>query len=443
MLFTRRHLDRAHIVLAAMLLAAVGGLASCASSEDNAERSEGSIDGGPDTQDAEAGIDAATPRDAGWSDAAPPPVVCATPPCATALVTTRGARPDDLDEGFCALLDDGTVACWGSNQVGQLGRGEEAERAGSSTPERVVGVSNVVELDHTCAVDKSGGVWCWGTGPFLRGDGGARTIERTPVKLDLPASTKVGLGYDVACAVVEGGLRCWGSNADGQLGPLGSAEDGQSKLMKLPDGAPVRSLGVGRATFVLREDGELLTWGANPPIGRMSSIFPDPYPAAVEIAGVSSIDLVYDDACATAGGYGFCWGAPTHWKHKSAIGRALPEALASSEPFVQISTTRTHTFDWDDVQGTRWCAVAASGALYCWGLNTNGQAGDGTQEFAIRPSLVKGLPTEVAAVRTTRDTTCALLTSGKVYCWGGNYYGQLGNGQIRGRSLVPVEVVLP
>jgi alpha-tubulin suppressor-like RCC1 family protein len=40
-------------------------------------------------------------------------------------------------------------------------------------------------------------------------------------------------------------------------------------------------------------------------------------------------------------------------------------------------------------------------------------------------------------------STCALLTSGKIYCWGNNFYGQLGHGRIKGVSLVPQEVVLP
>jgi alpha-tubulin suppressor-like RCC1 family protein len=46
-------------------------------------------------------------------------------------------------------------------------------------------------------------------------------------------------------------------------------------------------------------------------------------------------------------------------------------------------------------------------------------------------------------VRTTPDSTCALLVNGKVYCWGSNYFGQLGNRKIREPSLTPQEVVLP
>jgi len=87
--------------------------------------------------------------------------------------------------------------------------------------------------------------------------------------------------------------------------------------------------------------------------------------------------------------------------------------------------------------------VGASGSVYCWGNNASGQAGDGTKEYAFEAVKVEGLPEPAAEVKTTADTTCALLTNGKVFCWGANYYGQLGNGEIKVRSLVPQEVVLP
>ncbi|MBN9167300.1 MAG: hypothetical protein J0I07_40605, partial [Myxococcales bacterium] len=69
-------------------------------------------------------------------DAAPLPIVCGSPPCATALVTTLGVETVDRgEEGFCALLHDGTVACWGAGGAGQLGRGNTQD---SVTPARVV-----------------------------------------------------------------------------------------------------------------------------------------------------------------------------------------------------------------------------------------------------------------------------------------------------------------
>jgi len=445
--FTRRRLDRLGSSLFVGVSLLAGAMAASCSSANGSEATP-IDDAGADTPAAtdDASADAPSARDAGVLDAGPLPVVCTSAPCAKALVTTLGAGPDDLGEGFCALLDDGTVACWGANGAGQLGRGDASAALDSSSPARVIGLSDVVDIDHTCAVDEHGAVWCWGTGPFLRADaGGATTTERTPVKLELPPATKVALGHTTACAVADTGLICWGSNANGQLGPVTEPPDGtgQPRAISIPAGAPARALTVGKATFVLREDGSLVTWGGNPPIGRISSKFPDSSPRALALDGIGSVDLAYDNACATANGTGYCWGARVLPNAGSELDRALPEPIFTPEPLVQIATTRSHVREVGGLQRYRWCAIAVSGLVYCWGFNESGQAGDGTQSYAFDPVAVKGLPERAAQVKTTPNATCALLVDGKIYCWGSNYNGQLGNGQIRGRSFAPGEVLLP
>jgi alpha-tubulin suppressor-like RCC1 family protein len=454
--FTRRLLDphRSGLIVALSVLAASAAAVSCSSTDDPSESplADAGVDGA-DTDAADAAADSGG-RDAGTFDGRPQPVVCESSPCATALVTTLGRSVEDKAEGFCVLLDDGTVACWGANGAGQLGRGESegAALVDSSTAAKVVGLSNVTSLDRTCAVDKSGSVWCWGTGPFSWSEDGAGVATHTtPVKLALPPVTKVARSFETACAVVGAGVQCWGSNALGQLGPLTETSSGEPKRAALPDGAAASALEVGNATFVLREDGSVVSWGGNPGIGRVSPSFPDPLPQLVSLARVTQIDSAYDNTCAVANGVGYCWGARVTPFKGTVIDRALPEPVATPEPLVQIATTRSEGYflygdnNVRDFKPYRWCAVGDSGSVYCWGFNESGQAGTGTEEYVTRAAMALGLPEKalVAQVKTTVNTTCALLTSGKVYCWGSNYNGQLGNGLNRGKSLAPTEVVLP
>jgi len=453
--FTRRRLDRSagRALLAAGFLAAGSAAASCSSSSPadavSGPTEDAAVDAAMNPKiDADADAGSPSPRDAGWVDVAALPIVCASPPCATALVTTLGDGAHDLGEGFCALLSDGTVACWGANHAGQLGRGEDAGTTASSRPARVLGLSDVVMLDHTCALDKNGAIWCWGTGPFLRDDAGVPTRERAPTKLGLAPASKIGVGYGTACAAIGAEVVCWGSNADGQLSPPSDRSEyyGGPRPMTLPPGAPVRGIAVGRATFILREDGTLITWGANPAIGRVSPIFPDSHPQEVALGGIFMVDLADDNACATAGGTGYCWGTPVvppSPGNGSVTERGLPDPVVAPEPVVQITTTRTTPLENGEMQRYRWCASSVSGAVYCWGSNDSGQAGDGKQSYAFDAVKVAGLPAPAAQVKATPNATCALLTDGSIYCWGSNHTGQLGNGQIKGRSFVPVKVVLP
>jgi alpha-tubulin suppressor-like RCC1 family protein len=85
------------------------------------------------------------------------------------------------------------------------------------------------------------------------------------------------------------------------------------------------------------------------------------------------------------------------------------------------------------------CLVAA-GRVWCFGLNDSGQLGDGTYTDRGAPALVPGL-TNVAAVSAGAYHTCALRTDQTLWCWGSNYLGELGTGTAD--SQVPVQVDLP
>jgi alpha-tubulin suppressor-like RCC1 family protein len=74
------------------------------------------------------------------------------------------------------------------------------------------------------------------------------------------------------------------------------------------------------------------------------------------------------------------------------------------------------------------CAVLPAGTVKCWGLNVDGELGDGTTTSASRPMTVTGL-SDVQAVTAGDYHSCALLDNGTVQCWGYNFHGELGVGR--------------
>jgi alpha-tubulin suppressor-like RCC1 family protein len=125
----------------------------------------------------------------------------------------------------CAILhsetEHGSVACWGANDVGQLGDGSKARH---DAPVTVSGIADAVQLavaeKTSCARHANGTVSCWGANDFGQlGDG--TTLDRaTPLRIPgLSHATQIAVGGSHACALLDdGSAQCWGSNASGELG---------------------------------------------------------------------------------------------------------------------------------------------------------------------------------------------------------------------------------
>lgn len=121
----------------------------------------------------------------------------------------------------CAIVS-GAVKCWGSNASGQLGTGSTTD---ALTPTPVPGLTGVVAIaaggEHTCAVLDAGGTKCWGSNTFGQlGNGGVALASSTPVDVEsLSGALSVSAGASHSCVITGGGIvRCWGANADGELG---------------------------------------------------------------------------------------------------------------------------------------------------------------------------------------------------------------------------------
>jgi alpha-tubulin suppressor-like RCC1 family protein len=178
----------------------------------------------------------------------------------------------------CALTTGGGVACWGSNESGQLGNGgptgidpETGIPRNANTPVEVRGLGNGAKAvsaggDHTCAITNAGAIKCWGDNGFGQ-LGDATTTERhTPVTVARSGAAAIAAGWQHTCAITtKGGVICWGRNTYGGLG------DGTKHERHRP--VAVHGLGLGSSvteitagyqfTCARLEGDDIRCWGRN------------------------------------------------------------------------------------------------------------------------------------------------------------------------------------
>lgn len=319
-------------------------------------------------------------------------------------------------DGFtCALLDAGTVHCWGSAYGGALGYGASNTNniGDNEVPADVSNVAvggTVVQVacggSHTCALLDTGNVRCWGSSSS--GQLGYPGVSSVGVS-DTPQSfatahgevsiggkvLQVTGGYGHTCVLMDtGAVRCWGSNNHGQLGYGNTNDIGDDETPAIAGdinvgGKVVQVAAGGYHTCALLDTGNVRCWGNN-----------------------SSGQLGYGNTTS--------YGASTL---PNVAGDVMLGGTAT-----QVSCGQYYT-----------CALLDSGAVRCWGLGGKGELGYGNtnsigdNEFPSDAGDVPigALVAQVVAGRgspTGNESSCALLKSGSVRCWGANGLGQLGYG---------------
>ncbi|MCE3003786.1 MAG: hypothetical protein LW860_13965 [Xanthomonadaceae bacterium] len=339
-------------------------------------------------------------------------------------------------EHSCAVLTTGRVRCWGSNDFGQLGTGTTS--APRLLPTNVAGLSSGVShitagSSHSCAIRGAGELLCWGINFYGAIGDGSTSPRYFPVSitgLPGPVSVVVAGGGHTCATVTPGGMHCWGYNADGALG------DGTNISRNAP--VPVLGFGAGASTLALgwsftcgsRPDGSLECWGRNEfgqlGIGSVAAQG-DPRMSVPTAEPVTAISAGHAHACAvTVSGDVHCWG----WHDADQVGWG--RSASRTVPTEIDPRVRATTFTVSSEHHT--CAQPVDGVMHCWGANRSGQLGDGTTTTRPLPTPVVGLPSLAIAGSAGTGHTCALSGSGRVDCWGDNYYGQLGDGTRESRT---------
>jgi hypothetical protein len=252
-------------------------------------------------------------------------------------------------------------------------------------------------------------------------------------------SIAAGLTHTCALQLADGTVQCWGRNNYGQLGNGTTVSSSAPVTVQGITGATAVTAGAYHSCAVLL-DGTARCWGygANGQLGNGSTASQLTPVTVTSLTAVTSISAGWYHTCASrTGGTVRCWGSNTNGQlgNSTTTSTTLPTAVGA--PYNNIFYPLTGVVE---VETGRYstCARQTTGAVRCWGLNSNGQLGDGTLVQRTIPTAVSGMTTAVE-MSVGDYHACAAVGVGRARCWGWNAFGQLGDGTTTQRTT-PVEV---
>lgn len=373
---------------------------------------------------------------------------------------------------FTCGIQSGGLYCWGYDQFGQIGNGPGSS-ANVTAPERIGGSATWQDVgagtSHACGID-AGKLFCWGQdsrGQVGNGSASSANVV-TPVQIGVSTtwqSVEPGSGF--SCGIDAGKLFCWGDDSYGQLGngdiltdfvhapeQVGTANTWQSisaagnHACGIAAGAlfcwgatdystqissPTQvgtslywsSVAVGDTHACGINTGHINCWGTD--ANNDGYIIPETIKTSIESPAVignstswKSLSMGVAHSCGIDNGKLYCWGLNSNMQTGNGDSNGqnvlLPQQIGNSATWESVSLGDTHTCGIDD------------GKLYCWGFNDEGQIGKGSPSFTSEASPLRvGTSSSWQAVAAGGYHTCG-IESGKLYCWGLDYFGQLGNG---------------
>ena len=295
---------------------------------------------------------------------------------------------DAGDNHTCALLVDGSVQCWGANEVGQLGD--------------FVGASSLSPTNASAML--------------------APGMEA--IAIDARRQT---------CAVrADQSTVCWGDNASGQAAPLDPTTIIEATQATFVLSATLPAVG-GSHTCIARDDTNLMTCFGDNAFGQLTTgAAPGPIDSMALFA-FAEIELGQDFGCGrTATGDVYCWG-----NNASGQLAASPGAVPTSDTLRNVVLMAGNAAD--IAVGANHACARVGAQVFCWGANDVGQLGDGLGTQSETPVQVMLPAGAIAHLESGPNHTCAIMGAGDLNCWGSNSGDQLLNETvITDFSLVPV-----
>ena len=368
----------------------------------------------------------------------------------------------------CAIALNGRAYCWGSGNSGKLGNGSTA----SSRVPVAVNTSGVLAgktikqisagENHTCAIASDNRAYCWGSNKNGQLGNGSTADSNVPVAVNMSGALagktikQMSVEFSTSCVVAsDNRAYCWGSNKNGQLG------NGSTADSRVPVAVNTSGVLVGKTikevttggfhTCALDTSSKMYCWGLNSSGrlgGGLTSILSN-VPVAVNMSGalagktIKQMSTGYSSTCAIASdNRAYCWGSGNNGQlgNGSTADSRVPVAVNTSGVLVGKTIKQILA------GGDHGCVVASDDKMYCWGLNNNGELGNNSSVNSSVPVAVNA--DGVLAGKTIRQmsagfsSTCAVDSGYGIYCWGYNSNGQLGNNSTN-NSRVPTYVYVP
>ena len=351
----------------------------------------------------------------------------------------------------CGLTTNGSAYCWGLNSSGQLGIGTFVSDSVPRLVTGGLSFSQVsAGISHTCGVTASNTIYCWGSngaGQLGIGSTGGSSPEPTQVTPATPlVFVQVSAGSDHTCATTtSGGLAsgayCWGNDGNGQLGD-GTAGIGVDEPQLVSGGFLWKQITAGVAlTCAIRSNDQAYCWGQNNEgeTGNGGVITPQPTPQQVSATlSFAQITGGGNHACGLEPITNkiWCWGR----NFEGQIGNGTPPGGAAVLSEVEISGQLA----WSNVAAgsAHTCMIDGGTSLaYCVGGAANGKLGNNTvtPNISVREVVMGAHPFTALSLGTA--FSCGVnAANGQVWCWGLASSGQLGNGAKLQRNT-PVQIV--
>ncbi len=359
-------------------------------------------------------------------------------------ITSYSVSPD-LPEGLLLNTSTGIISGKPVRDSGTSNyRVTSSNSAGSVDAVLTLSVYNMDGLPATnygiyhdsqhCVV-QSGGLTCWGDGknPYV-----FNNLNPNQVFAINSGVQAVSMGENYTCALVNDGVQCWGYNAS----RLGRGVGNTDASVRTPGpvvglSTEVQSIVTGKWHACAIVNDGVKCWGNNT-YGQLGDGTKNESWVPVQVegltSGVQSIAIADEYTCAVVNGGVKCWGRDTY-KLLENIGAPPKEYLVPTALTALSSGVRSIATGFNHA-----CAIVNEG-VKCWGGNYYGQLGNGTTStfLTTTPVLVAGT-SGVQSVSLGRYATCAVI-NGAAKCWGIGDIGQLGGPPTSSQNLVPMSSV--